>query len=228
MSVAGSDVELVADVQLEASTGIENGPAWRLVRDDIHCYAVPVLSSLILQGSVWGLYHGLGGQPANDLRTPVGGVDWEDAHDLAADTVLGALPILRRQLITGRWNSDGGASIRTWSVNLSILRLPGPWRKWRKARLPRLPHRVDQQPDRDHQPEAIVYSVEFERHVELLGDELLESIVRMDCAGLTDRQIAEKVERTAKSVEYRLHVARQAMRRRAGREARLDARGGVA
>jgi DNA-directed RNA polymerase specialized sigma24 family protein len=227
-SAAPTDIDLVADIQLEASTGIAHGAAWRTVRDDVHAYAMPVLASLIMKGVVWGLHHQLGGQPANDLRIPVGGVDWEDAHDLAAEAVLGALPILHHQLIAGRWDPNGGASIRTWAVNLSILRLPGPWRAWRKTRLPRLPKRVDQQPDRDHQPEAIVFSIEFERHVELLDDDLLETLVRLDCTGLTDPEIAERVERTVKSVEYRLRTARQAMRRRAAREARLDDRHGVA
>lgn len=224
-----SDADLVARVQLEASNKIENGPAWRYVRDRVHTVAVPTLRKLIMRGTVWGLYHQLGGQASSDLRIPVGGVDAQDAYDLAAETVLGALPVLRHQLLAGRWSADGGASVVTWSVNLTILRLPGYWRAWRKTRLLRLPDRFDEKaPDRDEQPEAIIYSVEFERHIELLDDELLEAVLRLDCSGFSDAEIAEELGRTVKSVEYRLGVARQRVREQARRERERDARQGVA
>jgi DNA-directed RNA polymerase specialized sigma24 family protein len=195
----------------------------------VHTAAVPTLRKLIMKGTVWGLYHELGGQGSSDLRIPIGGVDREDAYDLAAETVLGALPVLRHQLLAGRWSADGGASVVTWSVNLTILRLPGPWRAWRKTRVLRLPDRfTETERDRDEQPEAIVYSVEFERHVELLDDDLLEAVLRLDCNGLSDAEIAKELGRTVKSVEYRLGVARQRVRDQARRERDRGARRGVA
>jgi DNA-directed RNA polymerase specialized sigma24 family protein len=226
---ARSDGELVTDLQLEASSGVEDGDSWRVIRDDVHVYAVPVLTSMILKGTVWGFYHHLGGTSASDLRTPSRGIDRQDAYDLAADAVLGALPILRHQLITGRWDPTRRASIRTWFVSLAILRLPGPWRVWKRHRVARLPARLDQHPDSGDRPDAIIYSIEFEHHVELLDDDLLETIVRLDCAGLTDREISELIDRTVKSTEYQLSKARSRLRRRASYETWLDQqRGGIA
>lgn len=216
-----SDLELVVALQLEASNGIDDGEAWQAIRNDILGYAIPVLTAFIREGKVWGLYHRLGGPPAADLRTPARGVGHDDAHDLASDTVLGSLAVLRRQLIAGRWEHTGGASIRTWAVGLAIHRLPGSWRSWQKTRPLRLPRRTEHLPDADR-PEAIVYTVDYERQVDLLDDDLLEAVIRLDCAGLSDREIGEAIGRTVKSVEYQLAKARRQLRRRAARQTRLN------
>src|SRR5215207_2487680 len=138
---ARCDQDLVTGLQLEASCGIENGDAWRLICEHVHHYGHAVLMAKILDGSVWSLYRRLvGGRPAG-LRNLDRDMDREDAYDLAADVVLEALPRLRHHLISGRWDPTGGASIRTWFVNLAILRLPCPWRTWEKQQVARLPSR---------------------------------------------------------------------------------------
>lgn len=228
------DVARVTALQLETSGGEENGPAWHAVRDDVWVYALPVLTSMLLKGTVWAQYRVLGGNPARDLNTPIGGIKSEEAHDIASTTLLNALPVLRLQLVNGRWDPTipGAASVRTWAVNLCILRLPGPWRQWRRDRLVQLevlPANLEDERPEQH-PDAVLYRLEFERYVELLDDGLREPML-LDAEADTDVEIAQALGLTVKSVEYRLAKARQISRVRRDHEAARDFRdigGGVA
>lgn len=222
-----SDEDKVLQLQLEASLGELNGAAWRKIRDDVWVYCTKVLTSMICTGTVWGHYRELGGLSATDLRHPSRGIEREVAHDLASDTVAGALPILQNQLITGQWRPDQGAAIRTWATGLAILRLPGVWRKWRRnVPAEAATFLLDDRPSAETAPEAIIYTLEFERYVELL-DRKLRPLVRLDCDGSTDAEIAAAAELTIKQVEYRLRKARSTLRHQAelerSREHRRDA-----
>jgi len=62
------------------------------VRDDVWVYALPVLTSLLLKGTVWTQYRVLGGNPARDLNTLVAGIKSEDAHDIPHQRAAGAAP----------------------------------------------------------------------------------------------------------------------------------------
>lgn len=222
------EVALVTSLQLEASTTGDSGPAWQAIKHHVYLYAQRTLTKQITNGQVWTNYHRLGGRPALDLRTPAHGVDHDTAHDLAADTLLGALPVLHDQLLTGRWDPTRGASLRTWTVNLAILRLPTAWRAWRRDTHQRLPDHVAERHPAPDQPEAVIYSIEIDRFIDILDDDTLATIVRLDAAGLTDDEIAAHVGRTRKSVEYQLAKARDQLRHRRALEAERDQRTGAA
>jgi DNA-directed RNA polymerase specialized sigma24 family protein len=131
------------------------------------------------------------------------------------------LPLLRRQLLEGKWNPDrdNPASINTWFVNLAVLCLPAPWRAWRRERRIQF---VTLDPDHDvidlrDQPDAVIYTIEFERHLEFLDPDLA-LMVRLDATEWEDAEIAAAVGRSLKSVEYHLAKARRTARARRNRE----------
>jgi|GEM_PF-7053245 len=221
----GADIERDRDrlreFLLEASNGDFDGPAWRVIRNDAWVTGARVVASMIRTDRVWGRYRQLRQIAAHDLRTPAVGISRDDAYHLACDSVERALPLLRRQLLEGKWDPDrdNPASINTWFVNLAVLCLPGPWRVWRRQRRAQL---VSLDPDHEvidlrDQPDAVIYTIEFERHLEFFDPELA-SMVRLDAAEWEDAEIAAAVGRSVKSVEYHLAKARWAARDRRSRE----------
>lgn len=227
------DRDRLLEFQLEVSTGTEDGPAWRAIRDDAWVYAQRTVRRMILQGVVWQRYHELGQPQARDLRMPARGVNFDDAHTLASLAVERAIPVLRQQLLDNKWSPDRerSASINTWTVNLAVLCLRAPWRAWRRDQRAQ-PSFVPLDPDREidlrDRPEACLYTLEFERHVELLGDPDLSLVVRLDAADWEDAQIADHLDRSRKSIEYMLAKARRLGRSRRDHENLRDRDSGVA
>lgn len=231
----GADIERNRDrlreFLLEASIGEFDGPAWRVIRNDAWVTGARVVASMIRKNRVWGRYRQLGGIAAHDLRTPARGVSRDDADLLASTSVERALPLLQRQLLAGKWDADREtpASINTWFVNLVVLCLPGPWRARRREQRAQF---ATMDPNHDvvdlrDQPDAVIYTIEFERYLELLCPEIA-IMVRLDAEQWEDAEIATVTGRTLKSVEYQLAKARRAARARRTRENLRDHGSGAA
>ncbi len=221
-----TDADRVLYLQFELSDGNEDGPAWTEIKEHVWLYTTKVVASMIRKGNVWSWYVQLGGHPALDLQTPANGVPHDAAQAMAERTVQAMMPVLRDQLATGMWTVDGGAAIRTWATNLAVLRLPTAWRAWR-TQMRREREAMQQvsgcRGDIVGQPDDVLGAVEFDRYMELVGEEIAE-VLRLDCSGWTDPEISAEVEMTVPQVEYRLKNGRKTIKRRMVLEQQLDRR----
>ena len=182
---------------------------------DVWDYANRTLPALIMKGEVFHIRSRAGGPHYQDLVVPPGGIDPDTAQDLAASTIEKAVPGLRDSILE-KWDGyrDDTARLGTWFVTLCSFYFVGQFRRWRRdtARLTYIGLDLDARVGATtawEQPEAVIFDVEFERHLDLIGDPVDVNIVRLDDIDLTDSEIAEVLDLTAKKVEYRLKKFRR-------------------
>jgi DNA-directed RNA polymerase specialized sigma24 family protein len=109
------------------------GPTWDRVADEWFRYGYATISGRVRTKQIF--------QDCRERGIPypsssVSDSSWsaEDVHDLAIDTVVGALIRFREDLSAGRWSKDGGALLTTFFIGLCILQFPNVYRAWRKRR----------------------------------------------------------------------------------------------
>jgi len=189
------------------------------IRPDVWDYANRTLPKLIASGKIFNIRSRAGGPTFAELVMPDDGIDYALAEDLAADTIKSALPRFERSVLE-QWDGyrDDTATLGTYCVGLCSLVFAGPFRKMQRHQK-RFHYGDGIDPDSPlvstsiwDQPEAVIYDVEFERHVEIIDDPNEQLIVRLDSAGATERDIAEILELSVKAVEYRKKKSRAKLR----------------
>lgn len=186
------------------------------IQTDVWAYANRTLPKLIASGKIFGIRSRVGGPHFADLVMPDEGIDLDIAEDLAADTITKALSRFEQSVLR-QWDGhrSDAATLGTYFIGLCSLVFPGPFRSWQREthRLQFIGLDVHHSMSATNAwdcPEAAIYDVEFERHIELIENPLEKIIVRLDSDGLTDREIAEVLDLTEKKVEYRLKKSRLA------------------
>lgn len=198
------------------------------IQPDVWDYANRTLPSLIASGEIFTIRSRAGGIAASDLVMPPDGIPFTVAEDLGADAIVKALKPFEKA-VQDKWDGyrPNAATLGTYFVGLCSQVFPGPFRKWdtqagRLSGADVLPEQAIGATSVWDQPEAVIYDIEFERHIEIIGDPLEEAIVRYDVDGATNREIAEVLQITEKTVEYRLKKTRAAGQARWRQEATTE------
>lgn len=223
------DRDLVRRIQLEASLTPPADDTWRqVIWPELYEYAVAVLPSMLLTGRMFEIRARRGRGFGGELRLPDDrAMSYDDAYDIAADVAIDALPDLQRQLLANRWKGDrpDAAALRSWFVTLCCFKVARPYNCWLRdsSWVPLSELDPDAHPPaRGQEPSAVIYDLEFERHLTFVDDDLDKEIIRLDADGWRDPEIAVAIDETVKVVEYRLAKARRAARRRRDLERRRD------
>ena len=87
------DIEALPLLQLEGF----DGPVWQRRGEELVAYGMATLPKKIRTGEIFALMAKAGQPQAEDLVLPRGGVDRQEARDLAADTCMAALPRFRER-----------------------------------------------------------------------------------------------------------------------------------
>ncbi|WP_344281324.1 hypothetical protein [Actinomadura napierensis] len=117
-------------LQLLAARGFQ-GTMWDTLADELAAYGIPVLMSMIRTHKVSKLCADKG-RPIPPLPS-----DWtfEDRSDLTALTVAKAIKVFReRVLAKGRWDSERGATLKTFFIGAVIQQFPNLFNGWCRER----------------------------------------------------------------------------------------------
>jgi DNA-directed RNA polymerase specialized sigma24 family protein len=222
------EAELVAEAAAVARRdGKFHGPAWNQISQTLMTYAWKTLRSKIRTGDIVALVH------KYDSRLRITSEDSEvlrlspDARsELAVDTILRAIPDFQRNaLLKGRWSADGGASLKTYFLNLCALhfrRAYGFWAEERVEKLGRLAtghalvlHQIGQQVT------AAVHDIahddpRLETALTLLSlqDRTTRLIYGMKMREMTDAQIGADLGLSAAAVRSRVYRFNRLMKSR--------------
>ena len=148
----------------------------------------------------------------------------DDAHALAVTLLVDAVESFRTKvLLTDKWTSRGGASLKTYFIGWCLFGLPGAYQRWHRAEMPvTLPaNREDQERHAGRaDPERLaVAAAEIRQLQELIGDRVAWEMFELHAAGFSYDQIADMFETTEGSVRSRLTRARARVRRGYGHDA---------
>jgi hypothetical protein len=213
--------------------------AWAEIKAEVWEYANRVLPKMIEDGRIWRQYRKLGGGGADLLARTSVVTTRQERRDLAADVILKSIPIYYEQLKRNKWDPTKNTMMVSWFTNLCVLRFPKPWRDFISERVAdNLLVEIDANLEAhvDERPDAIIYTIEFERYLERIDDEDTRTMIRLDATEHTDKQIAARINVsrahtdpiTRKIVEHRLSRARKDARTHRAREAAREELGGIA
>ncbi|GAC1386325.1 MAG: Fis family transcriptional regulator [Marmoricola sp.] len=208
------DVDLVTDMALEGYVG----PVWEHFANELTKYALAVFRSWLATGSIYR-HCADKGRPVKRLHR-----DFTDdeVEGLADETVAEALYRFRTTvLMTNKWDSRRGATLRTFFIGQCLLRFPNIYSTFRRDVI-----RNGHEPTDDLRPLMDLRNMSPgpERHVvpHLTSMAALESVkspkVRramiMRADGWSNADIAEEFGTTEKGVERMLANERQRLRGR--------------
>jgi hypothetical protein len=213
--------------------------AWAKIKAEVWEYATRVLPPMIADGRIWRQYKKLGGGGADLLARATVVPTRQERRDLATDVIAKSIPVFYDQLKRNKWDPTKNTLMATWFTNLCVLRFPKPWRDFisdRVADALLVEIDVDFEAHVDERPDAIIYTIEFERYLERIDDEDTQTMIRLDATEHTDKQIAARINAsradadplTRKVVEHRLSRARKDARVHRAREAAREDLGGIA
>ena len=192
-----------------ASAGFR-GRDWDKFADVLVEYGLAVLkawiSTAVIERHVWE-------RTGIRLQAPPVQLSSEDAEDLSASTVAGALFRFRnRVLCAGLWTPNGGASLSTYWIGYCILRYPDVYRPWLKEQ--NRWHSAFQGVQNDllvgmapeHSDPARQLEVEAEVEEALSSVQVKETqqILKLKAQGYSHIEISELLGCTTKSIESRL------------------------
>ncbi|RZU46690.1 hypothetical protein EV385_6767 [Krasilnikovia cinnamomea] len=216
------DVELVERMTKKGFVGWE----YDTFINDLARYGHAVIRVWIHTGEAYRRAFELG-RPVSHAHRPRHPVLPDDASALADLAVTFGLKLfIKKGLMQGQWQADGGASLRSYFIGSCLLTLSNACRSWK--------------PDSPDQS-AVPYDVVDDIPTQRAGDDpervvLLRSIIaglleeespvdklilRLRAVGYTEGEVAEIVGEgaTAKSVEHKIARARRRISRRRDLEA---------
>ena len=134
-----------------------------------------------------------------------------EIEDLTEDIVADGIYRFReRSLVGGRWKPNGPASMRTFFINQCLFSSATPLaafhrQKKREQEMTYLDGFSDRGSfvDPENTAEAVTQDIELMRLVGTLGPEDRE-VLNLHLAGLTHREIGQKIDTTPKGIERRL------------------------
>ncbi|MFJ6943283.1 hypothetical protein ACISU4_01245 [Streptomyces wuyuanensis] len=106
------------------------GPEQQVVESRVVEYAWRLLNTWMVTGEIFNRVKAVNRPvPTDPAARERLLTDAEARSDLAADTVLAALPVFRAQLAEGRWDSKQ-ATLTTYFIGAVILSFPNVYRSW--------------------------------------------------------------------------------------------------
>jgi hypothetical protein len=123
-----ADARLQADARLRDALAVNDfaGPEYVLFEEDLVRYGRSVLMAELASGLIFTKCAQKG------VRLPRWRLSSQDSEELVYDTLARALPIFRRKaLVEGRWQPEGGATLKTFFVNFLPYQFANAYREWR-------------------------------------------------------------------------------------------------
>lgn len=192
------------------------GREWDYVATELIKYGYAVLIAWMRNGTIWRRPKdkGIAGLPSPSPW------EWNDEtwNDLAGATLVIAVEKFRDTVLaTGRWNPNGGASLKTFFIGQCLFRFPNPYRSWHTTVTTRQQHEVQddlaswkQTTPATRSPEHdVVQRDDIARGLAALDDRTRDTLLLLE-QGYDQTEVATRMGTTRKAVEMivRRHRAR--------------------
>jgi hypothetical protein len=187
------------------------------VRPELWKYGVDVLPAKIIRAEIFTMMASLNVPRGADVAAPSTGPPMtdEEAHDIASDVVLWALPRFYTVLLK-TWDPTCGASFKTFFIGKCCHGFPAVYRKWLRQRqksrgLKSLEAiREEKAPIAIDKPEAsAIAHMQITQYMEGADGVLEQRIAGLNALGWPHKAIADALGVTEKVVEYRLRKLRR-------------------
>lgn len=194
------------------------GPVYRAFTEELARYGIAVLSAWLRSGLIFARCAEKG------IRLPRPPSPWtqEDQLELTLETVARAINAFRARLVQGRWDVEGGASLRTYFIGNCIYQFTGPYKAWLRSSAVDcgLFWDADERwPDPGPVPEEVTADRdEIRRALNDIESDTVRAAVVLSADGYSHAEIAELIGggATARSIEGALYRHRQRARERGG------------
>lgn len=217
--------QMAADAEELLQVGLTGygGPRWRKLEARLITYARKTLPRKIVTGEIFAMMNAKGVGAAADLALPKGRpVTIEEARDLADEVIARSIGPFKELLKAGHWNPDPdvAAVLTSYFVGSCCLRFRTPWRRYLRERRRDLRSDLaieafkhdgfEEETGPSTNPPAVVLArVEADHYRARITDPRDLAIIELVAHGYTQAEIAEHLDTTEKSVEYRVHKVRQ-------------------
>lgn len=203
------------------------GPGQAIFEAELAAYAYPVMMAWTRTGEIIRKVAEKGRSLA--IRDTVPGWSHEDRSELSTETVARALVFFRATvLVTGRWDAEQGATIRTYFVGACLFQFPNVYRRWAGERRrwsaqhvmtldsPDDPDGLRQLRAADDVEFSVLTSGELAEVMADLAkkDPKLHRVAQLRLQGYTDAEAAREVGLSARALEGRWYRYRNEVRRR--------------
>ncbi|HEY3514583.1 MAG TPA: sigma factor-like helix-turn-helix DNA-binding protein [Kribbella sp.] len=216
-----ADRDLIDRLARDDFQGLE----YEKFEDALTEYGLPVLRAWMYTGYIfvltarrgWPLY-------PTELELDHLRSDSDLRGDLAADTLVKALPFFRKNaLVNGHWSVEGGANLTTYFTGACAQMFPNEFRRDRRER-----QRLNRfELEENQQLDTSVAASDDPSHI-VVGDQWVLAIlaalppkhrhvVELSLAGYSHIEIGEMLEMTARAVEGVLYRFRKTMQERSER-----------
>lgn len=134
LSRLAADDDLVRVLQLSGFDEVT--PEWKTFSRALLEYGYGVFAPWFGTGEIVNRMNVRGVYGRSALPTPYS-IQPDVEHELAAELLVRGVPSFRRNvLLQGRWNADGGATLKTFFVGHLLFMVPTVFRRWRDSKAP--------------------------------------------------------------------------------------------
>ncbi|MEU9779291.1 hypothetical protein [Streptomyces sp. NPDC047968] len=196
-----------------------SGIAWELMADTLAAYAYPVTMNWLYTGEILSL---CAARQRPVRRTPH---DWDaltadrdEREELACETIARALRVFREHaLIKGRWNPEGGASLKTYFIGAVLGEFSAVYDRWaseRSRRPPCIPDGLESlhalpANNRSSTEDEIIGRRTVQTFLAGITDETTRTAVVLSMMGYSRQEIGEHLNMSAAAVTMRLSRLRR-------------------
>ncbi|GAA2823884.1 hypothetical protein GCM10010441_55400 [Kitasatospora paracochleata] len=196
------------------------GMAWDLFADALAAYALPIIMNWLYTGEIFSRCAAKGrpvkSRVPGDLAALRG--DRDEREELACEAVARGLRTFREYaLIKGKWNPEGGASLKTFFVGAVLMEFGGVFERWAGERSRRPPiaaggHEdlADLRTPEPEQPEVKAASRDFiDRALADIEDATTRTAAFLVIHDYSNKEIGEHLNMSAGAVAMRLSRLRR-------------------